>query len=285
MRCLNPQTVPNPKFNYYEPESALNPKTYRVPCGRCELCLSARRSQWFFRLKQETKVCCSAFFITLTYDDSHLPSDGKLVKRHCQLFLKRFRKRVDFAGIRYFLVGEYGDTTARPHYHLILFNYPCEKLRLIEDLQATWGYCDPAHFTFPDVVGSVTSASINYVCKYVLKNFDDENKRPFLLCSKGIGKSYLSPDMVEYHQYNLDAMAYMDGKRYPLPRYYRDKIYDDYLKELQRLNQIDQNEIDIQTNFEYYIGRPGSLEPPLAIQERELQAQSIRKRKLNKSKI
>ena len=79
-----------------------------------------------------------ACFITLTYDDNHLPKDHSLNKEHFQDFLKRFRKsinkqygskineegvRVPVNPIRYFMAGEYGDHSWRPHYHAILFGY------------------------------------------------------------------------------------------------------------------------------------------------------------------
>lgn len=64
----------------------------------------------------------SSVFVTLTYDDEHLPRDGSVRPREMQLFLKRLRKET--AKLRFFGVGEYGENTLRPHYHFILFNYP-----------------------------------------------------------------------------------------------------------------------------------------------------------------
>lgn len=61
-------------------------------------------------------------FVTLTYDDAHLPQDGCVSIRAMQLFIKRLRKQGH--KFRYYLVGEYGDNTYRPHYHLALFGFP-----------------------------------------------------------------------------------------------------------------------------------------------------------------
>jgi len=63
-------------------------------------------------------------FLTLTYDDFNLPEGGTLLKRDHQTFLKRLRQycwRQHKIKIRYFLVGEYGDKTQRPHYHALIF--------------------------------------------------------------------------------------------------------------------------------------------------------------------
>ena len=46
---------------------------FPVPCGKCLPCQKKRRSDWSFRLEQEYLSSDSALFITLTYDDLHLP--------------------------------------------------------------------------------------------------------------------------------------------------------------------------------------------------------------------
>jgi hypothetical protein len=88
--------------------------------------LMRRRSMWYKRLLAEYKYCTgSTFFITLTYEDSHVPmefgSDGLPLfyttsKRDVQLWFKRIRKRCvsDLGRIRYFIVSEFGENTGRP---------------------------------------------------------------------------------------------------------------------------------------------------------------------------
>lgn len=70
-------------------------------------------------------------FVTLTYEDTKLVASASglstLVPRDLQLFLKRLRERSP-QKLRFFAVGEYGDQTFRPHYHVGLFNFPnCQR--------------------------------------------------------------------------------------------------------------------------------------------------------------
>ena len=76
----------------------------------------------------------SAYFVTLTYDDFHIPkayypdpetgevhTSYTLCKRDFQLWMKRLRKKFSDDKIRFFACGEYGGQTKRPHYHAIVF--------------------------------------------------------------------------------------------------------------------------------------------------------------------
>ena len=59
-------------------------------------------------------------FVTLTYDDDHLPEYNSLNYKHFQDFMKRLRKSHN--GVRFYMCGEYGEDFSRPHYHALLFN-------------------------------------------------------------------------------------------------------------------------------------------------------------------
>jgi len=108
-----------------------------------------------------------ASFVTLTYNKESVPSDGSLNPRHLQLFLKRLRYELEPRKIRYFGVGEYGDDTFRPHYHLAVFNLdPLAG----EVVKKSWPY------GFSDC-GPLTIQSAAYVAGYVTKKMtgkDDE---------------------------------------------------------------------------------------------------------------
>ena len=59
-------------------------------------------------------------FVTLTYDDDHLPEYNSLNYKHFQDFMKRLRKSHN--RVRFYMCGEYGEDFSRPHYHALLFN-------------------------------------------------------------------------------------------------------------------------------------------------------------------
>lgn len=90
--------------------------------------------------------------------------------------------------LRYFLVGEYGDKTQRPHYHAALFNYPqCEfgGSRYSDTKINCCPHCDLIRSTWSHghiYLGELTPESASYVCGYVTKKLtskkqDAENGR------------------------------------------------------------------------------------------------------------
>lgn len=197
-----------------------------VPCGRCPKCVARRVSAWSFRLMNEEKNSSSAQFITLTYETVHVPiiSNGllSLQKRDLQLFFKRLRKK-NKEGIKYYAVGEYGGKTSRPHYHCILYN---------ADIDTICGAWNLGHIYY----GNVSGASIGYCLKYMCKNkkqmktwLQGRNKE-FALMSKGLGISYLSSQICEWHIDDLENRMYCnleEGKKISMPRYYKERLYWD----------------------------------------------------------
>lgn len=129
-------------------------------------------------------------FVTLTYrDDAQVTLDPA----HLRNFLKRLRLVYknyqeelgfdddDIRKFRFYGVGEYGDSTERPHYHLALFNFPtCLRLRTERKPETksramweqcctvcnlvgrTWGYGDVD-------LGVLETSSAQYVAGYVTK--------------------------------------------------------------------------------------------------------------------
>lgn len=234
----------------------------QIPCGKCIGCRLAYSKEWANRCMLELQYHDSAFFVTFTYDDAHVPqtysSDPEtgeallplmtLSKRDCQLMMKRLRKRFSNDRIRFYLAGEYGSTSFRPHYHAILFglhlndlvpigkNFRGDILYNSSSLSACW--CD--HFGESMghvVVAEVTYESCAYVARYTAKKYgvnDGEAYdllglvRPFTLMSRkpGIGRQYFD-DHPECMDYDFINVATGDGgKKFRPPRYY-EKLYDD----------------------------------------------------------
>lgn len=90
-------------------------------CGQCLPCRVNRSRQWKWRQFLESLLHEHNCFVTLTYDEDHLPRDSQLEPRALQLFLKSLRKAIAPQRVRFFAVGEYGEQSLRPHYHLSLF--------------------------------------------------------------------------------------------------------------------------------------------------------------------
>lgn len=212
----------------------------KVNCGKCVPCRKRRVNDWVFRLLEEDKISSSSYFITLTYDTEWLPRTknglASLKKRDYQLFMKRLRKAQSkkypqSTPIKFYAVGEYGTTKFRPHYHVIMFN-------LIETEMAfnAWNL-GGVH------VGNVSGASTAYTCKYIDKPtqiplFDRDDRVPeFSLMSKNLGLGFLTKDIKNHYLSDITKyyLTLPDGKIQALPKYYRDKIFEDHpnLKRLQ----------------------------------------------------
>lgn len=103
-------------------------------------------------------------FVTLTYDKDNVDPNGSLVPRDLQLFLKRLRRNSG-ESIRYFAVGEYGDLTWRPHYHLAMFGVGAQHEEVIS---TSWGrgIVDVANLEFK---------SAQYIAGYVTKKLTDKD--------------------------------------------------------------------------------------------------------------
>lgn len=188
---------------------------YYVPCGKCLECLADKRNEWTFRLQFESYLYTTPpIFITLTYDNNHLHTkkgvNGKdypvLDKRDVQLFLKRLRERLGYK-LRYFLCGEYGETTHRPHYHLILFgNHDKWFDRNLNDFR-TDHFQQLVSNTWKNGFVSTSfsrSGALHYCTKYELSASLLEINylvKPFIMCSAGLGANFLD-DVLGHHAFD-----------------------------------------------------------------------------------
>ena len=233
-------------------------KGIQIPCRQCTGCRTEYSRQWAMRNVHEASLHERNVFITLTYDDDHLPLLGPseehntLVKDHFRLFIKSLRKPhkklewIPPKKIRFYMCGEYGEKgTKRPHYHAILFNtyfpdmVPLEGKKNLfksEILRQIWG---KGHVS----VGAVTFESAAYVSKYVQKKINGQKKdEHYRVIDKETGE-YLGQRQQEYANmsrrpgiagdwlakykdrvYQTDDIT-INGRKMRPPKYY-DRIYE-----------------------------------------------------------
>lgn len=139
---VNYKSLPDEQLDQYyflSDEGETEPLFTKVPCGKCDICESKRQNSILQRLlmaSQQSKL--TAMFVTLTYNDVSLPSDG-VNKRDCINFKKRFRTYAErylgldsevVRSIKFAIFPEYGKSDpllniiGRPHYHVIIFGCP-----------------------------------------------------------------------------------------------------------------------------------------------------------------
>lgn len=216
----------------------------KMPCGQCIGCRLERSRQWAMRCLHEKRLHRDNCFVTLTYDQEHLPPYGTLVKTDLSKFMKRLRNARG-AGIRFYGCGEYGDINRRPHYHVILFNVAFADKRLYsrnkrgEPLYHSKELASYWPFGF-NIIGDVTFESAAYVARYVMKKvtgakaqshydvvdgdgviFRRESEFTLMSRNPGIGKGWF----VKYGEetYHHDSVI-IRGKEVRPPRFYDGKF-------------------------------------------------------------
>lgn len=153
---------------------------------------------------QETRT--KPLFVTLTYNDAHLPSGRQVFRVDVQKFLKRLRRYLEKhydAHIKVYYVSEYTPVTNRPHYHMLIFGFPylsndkvLNQFLRYHLIQYCWRepdvrmsfrqyrlkypivfkrpkHYDPSSFGYIDLVEVCSLGVVNYLCKYFHKNVDD----------------------------------------------------------------------------------------------------------------
>lgn len=241
MGCLHPQTAywakqvnPSGKRSLvFNKNDALSGVPVQISCGQCINCRIQHAAQSAIRCVHEAKCHDVNTFVTLTYDDKHLPEDGGLNHRDFQLFMKRLRAESEFK-FKMVMCGEYGERTNRPHYHALLFGcdfndrkfykktaqgHRLDTSVLLEDLWQL-GLC---------TVGDVTYESCRYVTGYIQKKVTGPKaadhymgRRPdYIVWGNGIGAMHFQKYGSAY--YDNDFVV-VDGKRMKIPKYYDTKF-------------------------------------------------------------
>lgn len=158
----------------------------KVPCNECDVCKQRKINAFVERCKLETQCYNSKpWFVTLTYDEQHVPLDGVSVV-DLQKFLKRFRINLVRHGyadkIRYVAVGEYGKRTKRPHYHLIIWNINAyihnQYLDIVSLLDKSWSQGFIQH----RIINPENDKAFYYTAKYLKKDcVPPKNCNPFFV--------------------------------------------------------------------------------------------------------
>ncbi len=194
MPCFQPlkgwhSVTPNSSGKFpitFNRKNAYTDRPVTLPCGQCIGCRLERLRQWAIRCVHEASLHDDNAFITLTYNDQHLPADRSLDIRTFQLFMKRLRKKINPLKIRFYACGEYGETYGRPHYHAIIFGYGFpDKTRWKETngetlyrsklLEKAWTDPDTNKSLGYSSIGTVTFSSAAYVARYILKKINGKN--------------------------------------------------------------------------------------------------------------
>lgn len=194
---------------HYDIQRELN-----LACGQCVGCKLERSRQWAVRCTHEKQIHEESSFLTLTYRDGELPPGDSLDHRDIQLLLKKLRRhavrtlprskippsrrvstrktawrsnyeiqkrlgKIKINYLRYYMCGEYGPKTLRPHYHMILFGHwfgdskkhtvsrsaTRDTIYKSETLNKIWGKGDC-------YIGEVTFESAAYVARYIMKKIN-----------------------------------------------------------------------------------------------------------------
>lgn len=233
-----------------------------IPCGKCIGCRLKYSREWANRCMMESYDHEHNWFLTLTYNDNHLPSKRKyydgdgnekespfhpLVKRDLQLFFKRLRNHSG-QKFRYFAAGEYGSKSGRPHYHVIIFGLKLDDIKPIsknplgqqyytsDTITRSWLDVNGNEIGF-HILGAVDWNSCAYVARYVTKKikskdhsiYDMLNYEPeFSLMSRkpGIARNYYENHKEEIYRNQEIFLSTNDGCKRIRPPHYFDNLYD-----------------------------------------------------------
>ena len=257
-------------------------------CKKCWACRLNYSIEWAARIIHECeKTPGMNYFVTLTYDNDHVPvldrleykdqdgnkqvryNDGtfrpSLNKDDARKFINSLRKYLsrtyNHTGLKFYMCGEYGGQTSRPHFHYILMNCPLNPTKFYDnhidengkdhwkqkEIEAQWkkGMIDVALVEFGDAA---------YVARYGTKLFlkggteEDYAKlgivKEFTRCSRNPG---IGLDFVRRHELDLlltDEIVMKNSSdktvHVKLPQYYVKKleeIYPEYIDQLKNERQ------------------------------------------------
>lgn len=218
-----------------------------VPCGQCEECREVKAREWRVRLTEEIKNYEYNYFVTLTFSPEGLKEIMKrgeigecnaaaaYAVRHMLEYYRKDHKK----SLRHWLITEMGhQSTERIHMHGIFCSHdPIEWKILKQDqngYKVEWKYW---RYGLIFIGNYCTVQTINYIVKYITKiDTDHKGFIGTILASPGIGKGFLSKIYTNMYKYKpgktIDYYREENGARIKLPRYYKNKLYNEEEREL-----------------------------------------------------
>lgn len=214
-----------------------------LPCGMCIGCRAKRVADWRTRVMHEAQMWSENCFVTLTYGRDKLPPDGSLEHRDFQLFMKRVRKHFR-KEVRFFMCGEYGPKTFRPHYHACLFNVSFQSDRVPAGksdsgevfynsplLEKLWTH---GRVSVQDLNAQTAGYCAGYIMKKPLGILSESQKAAYITEDGVIRKHEYAAMSLKpgigarwYEKYSSDVhrqdYAIVDGVKNTVPKYY-DKL-------------------------------------------------------------
>lgn len=245
MSCLDKIHIRNSIAPYKR--SGFDKPFMDVPCGVCPACRKSHSNDLLVRTYFEFTTGdysrdFSAFFVTLDFDDDHLPRyngfpcfDSEVIKA----FFKRLRHYLP--NFRYLYVTEFGSALQRPHYHVIFtFKDHVSKAQFFKAVGESW---KQGRHTQIDKLRSVQGSllkAFTYICSYATKdlsfNFDGAEKffprryQPRCQPSNHWGfnaleEGYITPDMLRHGDPVILPIG-KNGKLIPfkIPLYYERQL-------------------------------------------------------------
>ena len=221
-----------------------------VACGRCIGCRIDKARDWATRCIHEAQLHDESWFVTLTYDDTHLPPGASLRPKDYTDFMKRLRKAREPSKIRFLQCGEYGGRNHRPHHHALLFGVSFPDRKPVpgsadegkprwtsEELNRIWsnGNTD---------IGVVNHKTAAYCARYILKKITGDRAEThyrfvdpstgevfqrvpeYATMSRrpGLGHGWLRQYFSDV--FPDDFIALRDGKQVPVPPYYDKQLQE-----------------------------------------------------------
>lgn len=196
-----------------------------LPCGVCFGCRSDNARGWALRMMHESRYHESTCFVTLTYNDDHLPEYGDLRYEDLTKFWKDCRHVFQSPGqpFKYFVCGEYGDKSLRPHYHFAGFSFQIPDLRFFkkhngnpyfisDTMTDVWG---KGHV----IIGDLSTQSAAYIARYVNKKMHGGNIRD-------LPDTAINARTGEVGQYTIERAFQSKGLGFSFYQQYKDDIWD-----------------------------------------------------------